>query len=100
MAYPTWLIFFRNTTTINHFFDNIYVPFDCKFMVVREDESDTNQEIITEIYQINRDKEIRQARFGTWNLLTGIKTPRLGLYQRRNNLFGQIIRVTSINVRF
>ncbi|XP_043272684.1 probable glutamate receptor [Venturia canescens] len=96
MSYPTWLIFFRNETAIDDFFENIYVPFDCKLMVIQNDESRPNRDTITEIYQISRDKEIKHARFGTWSYSDGIRTPRLGLYQRRNDLFGQTIRVTSI----
>ena len=97
MAYPTWLIFFRETTSIDNFFRQIYVPFDCIFLVAQKGKND-NEATLTEVYQIEKEKELRKAIFGYWNLGTGVITPKLGLYQRRADLFGQNIRVTSIQV--
>lgn len=97
MAYPTWLIFFRENTTIDYFFRKIYVPFDCIFLVAQRGEND-DEATLTEVYQIEKEKELRRSIFGYWDLKTGVTTPKLSLYQRRGDLFGQNIRVTSIQV--
>jgi len=99
MAYPTWLIFFKNETKFADFFLEIYVPFDCMLMVARSSTNETDKEIITEIYQVDRDKELRSMQFGTWDAKNGLTTPTSGMFSRRNDLFGQNIRVTSIHVR-
>lgn len=99
MAYPTWLIFFRNETRLADFFFEIYIPFDCEFMVARSSANETDEEIITEVYQVDRGKELRSMQFGVWSARTGLKGPKRGLFLRRNNLFGQNIRVTSVYVR-
>ncbi|XP_039314127.1 uncharacterized protein LOC105207569 [Solenopsis invicta] len=97
MDYPTWLVFFSNETSITEFFFEIYVPFDCKFMVAQSSPNVIGREIITEVYQVDRGKELRSNQFGVWDIKHGLKGPKHGLetYIRRNNLFGQNIRVTS-----
>lgn len=99
MAYPTWLVFFNNKTKFADFFFEIYIPFDCKFMVAQSSDNVIDREIITEVYQVDRGKELRFMNFGTWDVRNGLKSPRHGLFLRRNNLFGQNIRVTSVHVR-
>ncbi|XP_020281630.1 uncharacterized protein LOC109853695 [Pseudomyrmex gracilis] len=96
MAYPTWLVFFDNKTTFSDFFFKVYVPFDCEFMVARSID-DTGREIINEVYQIDKEKELRSMRFGVWDVKIGLKGPKHGLFSRRNDLFGQKIRVTSVH---
>lgn len=95
MSYPNWLVFMKNETNIDDYFDNIYVQFDCTFMASK---IYLEGEIITEVYQIDRGGELRKNLFATWNHSTGILTPKLSLYQRRNNLFGHTFRVMSIEV--
>ncbi|XP_044005739.1 glutamate receptor ionotropic, delta-1-like, partial [Aphidius gifuensis] len=93
MSYPNWLVFMKNETNIDDYFDDIYVQFDCTFMTSK---IYLEGEIITEVYQIDRGAELRKNLFATWNHSTGILTPKLSLYQRRNNLFGHTFRVMSI----
>ncbi|KAK0098752.1 hypothetical protein PV326_004031 [Microctonus aethiopoides] len=99
LAYPNWLIFFREETEIENFFNDIYIPFDCTFMISKvnnQDNETINAEIIWEAYQIDRGKELRSGIFAKWNSETGIQLPKYSLYQRRNNLYGHQLRVTSI----
>ena len=101
MDYPTWLVFFGNETSITEFFFEIYVPFGCRFMVAQNSPNVTGKEIITEVYHVDRGKELRFNHFGVWDAKNGLKGPKNGLetYMRRNDLFGQNIRVMSIDVR-
>jgi len=66
-------------------------------MVAQSSANDT--EIITEVYQVDRRKELRSMQFGIWDVKNGLKGPTRGLFSRRHNLFGQNIRVTSVHVR-
>lgn len=61
--------------------------------------NNSGREIITEVYQVDRGKELRSMNFGVWNIGKGLQGPTRNLFLRRNNLFGQNIRVTSVHVR-
>lgn len=81
------------------FFRNIYVPFDCKFMITRDRGNETG-ETIAEVYQIDRESMVTVVHFGTWNITAGFKGPTTGLYQRRNNLHGRNLIVAIVYVSF
>ncbi|KAG7200802.1 hypothetical protein KM043_003175 [Ampulex compressa] len=93
MAYPTWLVFLEPTTALEDFFKDIHAPFNGKLMVAR---SNAEEERITEVYRIDEGERIRATEFGSWSPSSGLKSPRLSLYQRRNDLFGRNIRVVSV----
>ncbi|KAL6445969.1 hypothetical protein ACFW04_000974 [Cataglyphis niger] len=96
MSYPTWLVFFDNENNLTDFFCDVYIPFDSKFMVAQNIINETGKEIITEVYQVYKDKELRSNRFGIWDAEEGLKGPPHGLYLRRNDLFGHNLRVASL----
>lgn len=69
-------------------------------MVARSSANDSDREIITEVYQVDRGKELRSNQFGVWDMEKGLKGPKTrGLFLRRNDLYGQNIRVASVHVR-
>jgi len=68
-------------------------------MVAQSSANVSDTEIITEVYQVDRRKELRSMQFGIWDVKNGLKGPTRGLFLRRHNLFGQNIRVTSVHVR-
>lgn len=68
-------------------------------MVAQSIINETGKEIITEVYQVYKDKELRSNRFGIWDAEGGLKGPPHGLYLRRNDLFGHNLRVASLQVR-
>ncbi|KAK0174203.1 hypothetical protein PV328_007312 [Microctonus aethiopoides] len=89
----------KEETKIEDFFEHIYIPFDCTFMISQPNSQcndSINAEIIWEAYQIDRAKKVRSEIFATWNSETGIQLPKYSLYQRRNNLYGHQLRVISI----
>lgn len=67
--------------------------------MVAQSINETDKEIITEVYQVYKDKELRLDRFGVWDPEEGLKGPPYGLYLRRNDLFGHNLRVASLQVR-
>ncbi|KAL7301179.1 hypothetical protein TKK_0006150 [Trichogramma kaykai] len=95
MAYINWVIFFRSNTSIPDFFSNIHVPLDCVFLVVQKFE-DSRTYVLTEVYSIDKGRELITNVFGTWEEESGLEITRLALYQRRSNLQGQLIRVTTV----
>lgn len=97
MAYPTWVIFFKNTTSINEFFAEVFIPFDCIFLVVQQSEDELTENIY-EIYQIKKSPEKIIVPFGTWSFEMGLQNTKLSLYQRRSDLFGHEVRVIAIHV--
>lgn len=96
MAYPTWLLFLRDETRFEEFLSDVYIPFDCVFMVAQRDSQGT--EIIQDVYRIGKEDYLRSMTFGMWNASHGFQGPFLGLYQRRHDLHGHNIRVAAINV--
>lgn len=96
MAYPTWLLFLRDETRFEEFLSDVYIPFDCVFMVAQRDRQ--GSEIIQDVYRIGKEDYLRSMTFGTWNSSHGFQGPLLGLYQRRHDLHGHNIRVVAINV--
>ncbi|XP_015511066.2 probable glutamate receptor isoform X1 [Neodiprion lecontei] len=93
MAYPTWMIFLSEGSTASDFFSRMDIPFDCEFLV---SESNGTMEVITEVYRVSPGDVLRNLPFGTWSPTDGVRTTRLTFYQRRSNLFGKKLRVTSI----
>ncbi|CAL7938347.1 unnamed protein product [Xylocopa violacea] len=96
MAYPTWLVFLKDDTRFEDFLSNIYVPFDCVLLVAQRDSTGIG-EVVRDVYRISKEDDLRSMRFGAWDTSRGFRGPRLGLYQRRHDLYGRNIRVVSIH---
>ena len=99
MAYINWVIFFSEDANIESFFSEIYVPLDSIFLVVQKMKN-SDVYILTEVYKIDKERELIKNRFGSWSENGGLSRTKLGLYQRRSNLQGQLIRVASVEVNF
>lgn len=97
MAYINWLIFFGEDTSIEAFFAEIYVPLDCVFLIVQK-VKDSQDYTLSEVYRIAKGGELIIDVFGTWSEDDGLTTTPLALYQRRSDLRGQLIRVTTVKV--
>nr|CAD7409243.1 unnamed protein product [Timema poppensis] len=90
---PIWLLMMDSSTTIPTFFNQIYVPFDCEFLVAQC--NDKGIFPLTEVYRIANGSPLHQSYYGTWDYYRGLVTSTgLSIYSRRNNLFG----LTSICV--
>jgi hypothetical protein len=55
--------------------------------------------VLTEVYRVSPTLPLQTYRFGNWTAGGGLTWPSQGLYMRRNNLNGQIIKATHLNVR-
>ncbi|XP_048505561.1 probable glutamate receptor isoform X3 [Athalia rosae] len=94
MAYPTWIMFLSEGTEPAEFFKGMNIPFDCEFMV----SNNVGQtEVITEVYRVSPGDVLRTSNFAIWTPEGGVRITGLqGLYQRRADLFGKTLWVTSI----
>ncbi|XP_034940357.1 uncharacterized protein [Chelonus insularis] len=95
---PVWLIFFNDDTEIKNYFVDVYIPFNCRFMISQKNSSSSNNStIITEIYQVDKYTELRYNIFGSWNPDYGFQLPTFTLYRRRSNLYGHLMRIAVLD---
>ena len=91
-----WLLFLDTNTSLEHFFTDINIPFDCQFLVAQP-QSD-HVVVLTEVYRVSPTLPLQTYRFGNWTAGGGLTWPSEGLYRRRNNLQGIVLRVAVKNV--
>jgi hypothetical protein len=82
--------------SLDQFFTNINIPFDCQFLVAQP--HGDNVVVLTEVYRVSPTLPLQTYRFGNWTAGGGLTWPAQGLYRRRNNLQGHAIRATHVNV--
>jgi hypothetical protein len=85
-------LFLETYTLLEEFFAFINIPFDCEFLIAcREDGGVIN---LREVYRINITSRLQIYHFGKWTQNSGLIGPKLGFYQRRNNLQGLSLKTT------
>ena len=67
--------------------DAINIPFDCEFIVMEE-------EHLEEVYRVSPDFPMIYVKFGDFRPETW---PRFGLYERRNDLSGYVLKTAVLN---
>lgn len=75
--------------------DNIYVPFDCEFIVA---EFDLDKILLTDVYKTHKGGVLLRGHFGTWSAHGGATLTKLHLYDRRRSLDGLVLRGTAVDV--
>ena len=91
-----WLLFLDTNTSLEQFFTDINIPFDCQFLVAQP-QSD-HVVVLTEVYRVSPTLPLQTYRFGNWTADGGLTWPSEGLYKRRDNLQGHIIRTAHVKV--
>ena len=97
MSDVIWLLFLDTNTSLEQFFTDINIPFDCQFLVAQP-HSD-HVVLLTEVYRIKPALPMQTYRFGNWTVGGGLTWPSQGLYWRRNNLQGAELKAGSQPVR-
>ena len=89
-----WLMFF-SAPSIEDFFSNIKIPYDCEFFVTQPLINDKREDgiSITEIYQDHPRGSLQKHLVGHWTISGGLNWSASLLVQRRTNLHGIPIRV-------
>jgi len=89
-------MFLDTNTSLEQFFTNINIPFDCQFLVAQP-QSD-HVVVLTEVYRVSPTLPLQTYCFGNWTAGNGLPWPSESLYRRRNNLQGHTIRAAHIKV--
>ena len=91
-----WLLFLDTNTSLEQFFTDINIPFDCQFLVAQP-QSD-HVVMLTEVYRVSPTLPLQTCRFGNWTAGGGLTWPSQSLYTRRKNLKGHTIQATELSV--
>ena len=92
-----WLLFLDTNTSLEQFFTDINIPFDCQFLVAQL-QSD-HVVVLTKVYRVSHTFPLQTYRFGNWTAGGGLTWPSQGLYTRRKNLNTLTIQATRLSVR-
>jgi len=97
MSDANWLLFLDTNTSLEQFFTDINIPFDCQFLVAQP-QSD-HVVLLTEVYRFSPTLPLQTYRFGNWTAGGGLTWPSQGLYRRRNNLQGAKLKAGTQKVK-
>jgi len=89
-------MFLDTNTSLEQFFTDINIPFDCQFLVAQP--QCDHVVVLTEVYRVRPTLPLQTFRFGNWTAGGGIAWPSQGLYSRRHNLQGIVLRVAVNSV--
>jgi hypothetical protein len=81
---------------MEHLLADIYIPFDCEFLVVREDPKGGLS--LFEVYRVNRTARLQSHVLAVGSQQSSLSWDMRPLYERRNDLFGATIRAASYQV--
>jgi hypothetical protein len=87
-----WLLFLDTNTSLEKFFTDISIPFDCQFLVAQP--HGDHVVMLTEVYRVSPTLPLQTYRFGNWTAGDSLTWSSQGLFRRRNNLQGHIIQAT------
>jgi hypothetical protein len=92
-----WLLFLDTNTSLEQFFTDIDIPFDCQFLVAQPQTD--HAVVLTEVYRVSPTLPLQTYSFGNWTAGGGFTWPSQGLYRKRNNLQRHTIRAAHVNLR-
>jgi hypothetical protein len=92
-----WLLFLDTNTSLEQFFTDINIPFDCQFLVAQR-QSD-HVVVLTKVYRVSPTLPLQTYCFGNWTAGGGLNWPSEDFYMRRKTLKGLTIQATRLRVR-
>jgi len=96
MSKATWMLFVDTTWPLDEFFSDVYIPFDCEFVVVQP--AGDEGAVLTEVYRVRPSSPLQKYHFGTWSAVDGLFCTDKSLYQRRDNLQGLALKTAFLKV--
>jgi hypothetical protein len=90
------LLFLETNKSLDLFFTDINIPFDCQFLVAQP-QSD-HVVLLTEVYRVSPTLPLQTYHFGNWTAGGGLTWSSQGFYMGRKNLKGLTIQATRVNV--
>ena len=94
LAGATWLLLLT-TGSISSFFVDIYVPFNCEFLVSWAGPVSMP---IYEVYKVAEGKPLNEYYYGTWNYISGLVSKKYNIFRRRSNLEGIVLKAITAKV--
>jgi hypothetical protein len=91
-----WLLFLNTNTSLEQFFTDINIPFDCQFLVSQP--KCNHVVLLTEVYRVSPTLPPQTYRFGKWTAVGGLTWPSQGFNTRRKNLKGLTIQAIKTNI--
>jgi hypothetical protein len=83
-------------TSLEEFFVNIYIPFDCEFLVAQWS-AETLKVSVTEIYHLVHTRPLQTFSIANWTSGDGFSWSSVPLFTRRKNLQGITIKGAVIS---
>jgi hypothetical protein len=93
---PNWLWFSNSSVLLENLFADIYIPFDCEFLVAREDPKGGLS--LYEVYRANRTAPLQNHLLAVGSQQSSLSWDMRSLYERRKDLFGATIRAATYQV--
>lgn len=90
-TYSTWLVFIKETTTIESFFKGVNVSIDSTFLVAQPMFSSTRREIKC-VYRIEM-SDLQMKKFATWTRGSGLEEFTNILDDKIKDFHGKIMRI-------
>jgi hypothetical protein len=87
---------FLDSSTPQDILADTYIPFDCEFLIARQDEKGGIS--LTEVYRISKGMSLLSRYFGYWISQTNHHFPATDLYSRRPSLEGLLISAATFKV--
>ncbi|PSN42624.1 Ionotropic receptor 113 [Blattella germanica] len=87
LSEATWLLFLNKDFTLNTFFFDINIPFDCEFLIARSTGEHTRNIELIEVHRVTAETALLTYPFATWSNKES-KVTNTTLYERRNSLHG------------
>jgi hypothetical protein len=94
LARAKWLLFLTEGN-LDNFFADIYVPFNCEFLVARLTK---NSVALFDVYRVALGKPLNDIYFGRWTLISGLVIDKASIYLRRSDLQGTLIQAVTADV--
>ncbi|PSN34359.1 Ionotropic receptor 140 [Blattella germanica] len=91
---PIWLLLLDESSSIEDFLEETYIPFDCKFLVSQS--SDNGLIILHEVYRVAEGLPLQIENFGYWQSETEYNFTQMSFYYRRSNLQELVIPAATL----
>jgi hypothetical protein len=94
-----WLIFLDPVISLEKFFEDIHIPFECEFLVAEmlyRDDDEGTEVSLTEVYRVQPTQELQKYLVGNWSSGAGLAWSTVPFYQRRGDLHGLTVRAAIV----
>ncbi|XP_069704832.1 glutamate receptor U1-like [Periplaneta americana] len=92
LTFGRWLMFL-DARPMDQFFRDVYIPFDCEFLVAQSDtSSDGLRVLLTEVYHMHPTHQMQMLHAGVWSPRVGLTWTSIPFLLRRGDLHGVTLK--------